>query len=594
MFTNTKMRVLLLSLLLQSFLFSSGIETKNSNTLDADKTAAVMAIITNFILSDDSSSRDMSPPTIELMGVKEITLQQGATFSDPGVNASDNIDANITVTVSGHVDTSTAGEYTLVYTATDKAGNSTTTTRIVTVKHDNLALLYGKATEGSNYYGRYSVSNVLDDKNDTFNHTDTTNNWLQVELPEGLEIREIVIINRSTSMDRLNEAKVYLNNQSYNGTFNEDNLVGTLTSDLEQKINFETPKTGNFVLIKAKGNNYLHVAEVKVYGDFGEKPYIVDKNVTFSLDFNETVGAFVGKIDAKVKDAKSLEYHIVGDTPFSIDSNGVISLNEKLNYNVMPSYDFKVRVSNDNFTSEADVKIKLLSSHGVKAWRWSNIGGKSINDFMNSEHYKNDPADKSFYLEKFDINEDKNNEFGQKMSALLRVPKSGFYTFAIIGNNGTRLDFNGTPNFAHKTYWGYYQDWNSAGKSKKVYLKKGEIYPITAYLKEDQGGENLSVGWKMPESENFTLIPADYLYQEELNSTNIKPEFISTIGEFTLLKSENSIGDTALTLEAYDSQDELTYSVVGDVPFTIDENGNIIVNDLSTLFGTKNQAGSLN
>ncbi len=445
--------------------------------------------------------------------------------------------------------------------------------------HDNFAHLYGKATQGSIYDSSYPASNVLDDNNNTFNHTlgNSNTNWLQVELPEGLKVREIVVINRNSNMSRLNGAKVYLNSQSYSGTLSEDNLVGTLTSDLEQKINFNPSKNGNFVLIKAQNSNYLHVAEVKVYGSFGDKPYIINKNATFGLDFNATVGAFVGKIETKIKAGRSLNYSIVGDVPFSIDNNGVITLNGALNHNSVQSYNFKINVSSDAQTDEANVTVKLLSTHGVKAWRWSGISGSYINSFLDSSHYQNDLPDSSFFLDKFDFNENREDNFGQKMSAVLRVPKSGLYTFAIIGDDGTRFDFNGIENFAYKTYWGNYQDWDSAGKSRKIYLQKGEVYPLSVYLKEGGGLEGLSVGWKMSNENTFTVIPSKYLYKEELNSSNVQPVFKNDISEFTVVKSENSIGDIVLNLEAYDSQDKLTYSIVGDVPFSIDEDGNIVI-----------------
>ena len=529
----------------------------------------------------EDETADTTPPTITLKGANPLTLSVGDRYQELGADVTDDRDVNVDLNISGEVDTSKVGEYTLTYRAIDSSGNESNVTRVVKVTHDNLALLYGKATEGSNYYSRYPASNVLDNNNETFNHTlsSSTENWLQVELPEGVEVREVVVVNRATSTYRLNGAKVYLNSQSYDGSLNEGSLVGTLSDDLEQKIDVNSSKEGNFVLIKASGSNYLHVAEVKVYGTLGNKPYIADKNVTFGLDFNATSGAVVGKIDAKVKDVKALSYSIVGDVPFSIDDSGVITLNEALKYNETQRYDFKVKVTNDNLTTQADVAVKLLSSHGVKALRWGDIGGSSVNSFIDSEHYKNDESDKSFYLDNFDFKEDKENSFGQKMSAILRVPKSGFYTFAIIGDDGTRLDFNGIENFAYKSGWGSYQDWDRAGKSRRVYLREGEIYPITAYLKESGGAEHISIGWKMPDSDEFSVISAENLYREELTSTNVKPHFNSDVDEFTILKSENSIGDTILNLGAYDSQDELTYTIEDDVPFTIDENGNIVIDD---------------
>jgi len=57
------------------------------------------------------------------------TVEQGSTWTDAGATS----DGGETVTVSGTVDISIAGTYTITYTATDAAGNTGTATRTVTV-----------------------------------------------------------------------------------------------------------------------------------------------------------------------------------------------------------------------------------------------------------------------------------------------------------------------------------------------------------------------------------------------------------------------------------------------------------------------------
>lgn len=56
-----------------------------------------------------------------------------ATYTDPGATATDDTDGNLTPSVSGSVNMSSAGEYSLTYTATDAAGNKTEAVRKVTV-----------------------------------------------------------------------------------------------------------------------------------------------------------------------------------------------------------------------------------------------------------------------------------------------------------------------------------------------------------------------------------------------------------------------------------------------------------------------------
>ena len=70
-----------------------------------------------------------------LFGGAAITRHAGQTWADPGFEAHDARDGNLTakITVAGTVDTNTAGTYTLTYTVADGAGNTDTTTRTVTV-----------------------------------------------------------------------------------------------------------------------------------------------------------------------------------------------------------------------------------------------------------------------------------------------------------------------------------------------------------------------------------------------------------------------------------------------------------------------------
>ncbi|MDP4144196.1 MAG: DUF5011 domain-containing protein, partial [Bacillota bacterium] len=125
-------------------------------------------------------------------------------FVDPGFTASDNVDGNITgsVTTAGSVDTSKLGDYTLNYEVTDAAGNSASLTRIVhvvdtikpviTVTGNNPATVYSGssytdagATATDNYDGNVTskivtTSNVDTNKPGTYtvtyNVTDSSGN----------------------------------------------------------------------------------------------------------------------------------------------------------------------------------------------------------------------------------------------------------------------------------------------------------------------------------------------------------------------------------------------------------------------------------
>lgn len=88
--------------------------------------------VTRFIVV----SNDTTPPSLGLVGAAEITIEQNSTFEDPGATANDNKDGNISalIVVSGSVDTSKVGVYTLTYSVMDKSFNAATeVTRTVTV-----------------------------------------------------------------------------------------------------------------------------------------------------------------------------------------------------------------------------------------------------------------------------------------------------------------------------------------------------------------------------------------------------------------------------------------------------------------------------
>jgi hypothetical protein len=78
---------------------------------------------------------DSTPPAVSLKGSATYTLTTGTPWSDPGATAMDNIDGDLTskIKVSGSVDTNTPGDYKLLYTVKDAAGNETNVTRTIIV-----------------------------------------------------------------------------------------------------------------------------------------------------------------------------------------------------------------------------------------------------------------------------------------------------------------------------------------------------------------------------------------------------------------------------------------------------------------------------
>lgn len=102
-------------------------------------------------------SLDIMPPFIILTGGREMTVNIGYCYIEPGFTATDNVAGDLTknVIVSGGVDTSRIGTYIITYRVFDNMKNSCTVTRTVRVV-DQVAPVITLAGEGTVYLKRGS------------------------------------------------------------------------------------------------------------------------------------------------------------------------------------------------------------------------------------------------------------------------------------------------------------------------------------------------------------------------------------------------------------------------------------------------------
>ena len=82
---------------------------------------------------------DTSAPIITLVGAEIITLTVGDTYNEQGATVTDNIDSGLSATITGSVNTSVAGVYTLTYRATDTANNLSSISRTINVEEPVVA-----------------------------------------------------------------------------------------------------------------------------------------------------------------------------------------------------------------------------------------------------------------------------------------------------------------------------------------------------------------------------------------------------------------------------------------------------------------------
>jgi hypothetical protein len=76
---------------------------------------------------------DTRAPVITLNGESTVNHNYGEGYSDLGATATDDVDASVSLTTTGRVTVDAVGSYTITYSATDAAGNTSSVTRTVNV-----------------------------------------------------------------------------------------------------------------------------------------------------------------------------------------------------------------------------------------------------------------------------------------------------------------------------------------------------------------------------------------------------------------------------------------------------------------------------
>ncbi len=143
------------------------VEVPASDNYDGDLTKKVEVVfgkdkkMVTYQVQDSSHNKksvskniyyeDKEAPVLTLNGNEEMYAFYGETFHDPGATAMDNCDGDITgnIQVSGSVDSSTLGTYTLTYESKDSSGNTASVSRIVTVR-ERKGIIYLTFDDGPN------------------------------------------------------------------------------------------------------------------------------------------------------------------------------------------------------------------------------------------------------------------------------------------------------------------------------------------------------------------------------------------------------------------------------------------------------------
>lgn len=194
---------------------------------------------------------------------------------------------------------------------------------------------------------------------------------------------------------------------------------------------------------------------------------------------------------------------------------------------------------------------------------WNNIRGNDIEAFTSLPTYPNSPSER-LYLTSLKAPSNAGDSYG-RIRGYIYPPKTGLYVFWITGNNTSKLwlsksDPNNkkligsVPSYTRKNKW---------VRAGRVSLEKGKKYYVEVLHKERSKGDNLAVGWTLPDGVVNRPIAGEYLSPFETTSSiprqadmlrglsRAHPRLFGSPREFAKIRKE--IAEDATRATKYDS-----------------------------------------
>ena len=174
---------------------------------------------------------------------------------------------------------------------------------------------------------------------------------------------------------------------------------------------------------------------------------------------------------------------------------------------------------------------------GVLREVWRGIPGTQVSDLTNHARFPSQPDAESI-LGQFEAPTDVDDDYGQRLQALIRAPASGNYTFWIASDDGSVLHLSTDDSPINKRVIASVPEWTSSRqwtkypeqRSAPISLVAGRQYYLEALMKEGGGGDNLAVRWQLPGGAMEEPIPGTRLTVYGLGPPEItrQPASVST------------------------------------------------------------------
>lgn len=180
-------------------------------------------------------------------------------------------------------------------------------------------------------------------------------------------------------------------------------------------------------------------------------------------------------------------------------------------------------------------------SPGLVREVYAGIPGEAVSDLTNHISYPDDPTNRNIISNLFEAPTNVADYYGQRIRGLIKAPYTGQYRFWIASDDYGQLFLSNSsnpdnlvliaevPGWTNPSEWGKY----SQQQSEPITLQAGAYYYIMALMKEQEGGDNLAVGWQFPNGILERPVNGQHLFRAEAElHTNFS---ISQAGEEIIL-----------------------------------------------------------
>jgi hypothetical protein len=246
-------------------------------------------------------------------------------------------------------------------------------------------------------------------------------------------------------------------------------------------------------------------------------------NATFTPGSAVTITANVSEANSSITKVEFFQ----GTTSLGIDNTPPYSMVWRNvpagNYAIKVVATDQARVS----TTSSTVNIKVqpnnttasqpgcTASGTILRELWTKVEGKTVSAIpVNAS-----PNSRS-QLTLFEAPANSGDLYGQRIRGYICPPSTGNYTFWIASDDEGELWLSQDDKPANRRRIAYIQDthtqareWNKypSQQSASIYLQAGKRYYIEALHKERWGGDNLAVGWQLPNGTQERPIPGNRL-----------------------------------------------------------------------------------